>query len=74
MTPLFIQRLFDKNKKNGNIDWQYITLEMFQEFQSTTLPFILRGGSTKHGGYKDENNVTNKQLENFEHSIKINTE
>ncbi len=36
--------------------------------------FILRGGAIKYGGDKNEDNVTNKQLENFEHAIKISTD
>ena len=50
-----------------------ITQEMFREFQSTTLPFILRGGAIKHGDDENEDIVTNKQLENFEHAIEIST-
>ena len=34
----------------------------------------MRGGSTKHGGDDDENNVTNNQLENFEHANLISTD
>ncbi len=63
-----------KIRKNGYIDWEDITQEMFREYQSTILPLFLRGGATKSSGDDTDDNVTNKQLENFEHAIKIITD
>ena len=51
-----------KIRTTGYIYWEDISQEMFQEFQSITLPFILRSGAIKYGGDENEDNVNNKQL------------
>ncbi len=72
MASHIIQGSSGQNKKMVILTGKTSLKKCSKNFKAL-FTFYLRGGAIKYGGDENEDTVTNKQLKNFEHSIKIST-